>query len=115
MECAFVASRYDDSGQGDYINCPLTREEYQSFYKALMEAEKVPLRPFEHPRFFEGCLPIEVMAERGPQTLTFGPMKPVGLTDPKTGQRPFAVLQLRPENRSGTLFNLVGFQTRLKW
>ena len=111
---AFVASRWDESGGGDYLNCPMTAEEYDAFYDALMAAEKTPLREFEDARFFEGCLPIEVMAERGRQTLTFGPMKPVGLVDPNTGRRPFAVVQLRRENAEGTLYNLVGFQTRLK-
>jgi methylenetetrahydrofolate--tRNA-(uracil-5-)-methyltransferase len=112
-EKAFIQSRYGPVGEGDYINCPMTKEEYQRFYTALMEADKTPLRDFEKPRFFEGCLPIEVMAERGIQTLTFGPMKPVGLTDPHTGKQPYAVLQLRRENQAGTLYNMVGFQTRL--
>jgi methylenetetrahydrofolate--tRNA-(uracil-5-)-methyltransferase len=110
----FEASRYDDSGVGDYLNCPFTEAEYDRFFEALMAAEKTPARDFEQPRYFEGCLPIEVMAERGRQTLTFGPMKPVGLVDPRTGQRPFAVVQLRRENAAGTHYNLVGFQTRLR-
>jgi len=109
----FRASRY---GAGDdYLNCPFTEEEYAAFYQALMAAEHVPLRPFEEPRYFEGCLPVEVMAARGYLTLAYGPMKPVGLTDPRTGKQPFAVAQLRQENREGTLYNLVGFQTKLKY
>jgi methylenetetrahydrofolate--tRNA-(uracil-5-)-methyltransferase len=109
----FRASRY---GAGDdYLNCPFTEEEYAAFYQALMSAEQVPLRPFEDPRYFEGCLPLEVMAARGYLTPVFGPMKPVGLTDPRTGRQPFAVAQLRAENREGTLYNLVGFQTKLKY
>jgi len=115
MTRVFQASRYEDEEEGDYLNCPLTREEYDLFYGALLKGEKVEPRDFEKPRYFEGCLPIEVMAERGPKTLTFGPMKPVGLTDPRTGRRPFAVVQLRRENAAGTMYNLVGFQTRLKW
>ena len=113
FEKAFVQSRYGPVGEGDYVNCPMTEEEYQRLYTALMEAEKTGLRDFEKPKFFEGCLPIEVMAERGIQTLTFGPMKPVGLTDPHSGKQPYAVLQLRRENQAGTLYNMVGFQTRL--
>ena len=97
------------------MNCPLSKEEYQRFVRALLSAEKVPLRDFEEPRYFEGCLPIEVMAERGEETLRYGPMKPVGLVDPRTGREPYAVVQLRPENREGTLYNLVGFQTKLKY
>jgi len=114
MTRVFVGSRYEDPGRGDYLNCPMTEEEYQRFYQALLEGEKVPGRDFEQPRFFEGCLPIEVMAERGPQTLVFGPLKPVGLVDPRTGRRPYAVVQLRKENTAGTLYNMVGFQTKLK-
>ena len=114
MSTAFQASRYDEDGPGDYINCPMNEEEYLAFHQALLEADKAPLRDFEDPKFFEGCLPIEVMAERGVKTLAYGPMKPVGLTDPRTGRRPYAVLQLRMENAAGTLMNLVGFQTRLK-
>lgn len=114
MDVAFVASRYGEPGEGDYINCPMSEDEYTAFYQALVEGEMTPCREFEKPRFFEGCLPIEVMASRGFQTLTFGPMKPVGLTDPRTGKRPYAVLQLRKENTAGTLYNLVGFQTRLR-
>jgi len=109
----FRASRY---GAGDdYLNCPFTEEEYAAFYQALTDAEQVPLRPFEEPRYFEGCLPIEVMAARGYLTLVYGPLKPVGLADPKTGRQPFAVAQLRHENKEGTLYNLVGFQTKLKY
>jgi methylenetetrahydrofolate--tRNA-(uracil-5-)-methyltransferase len=114
MTVVFRASRYDETGTGDYLNCPMTEEEYHAFYQALLAEEKVPARDFEDPRYFEGCLPIEVMAERGPRTLTFGPMKPVGLTDPRTGRRPYAVVQLRQENAQATIYNLVGFQTRLK-
>jgi methylenetetrahydrofolate--tRNA-(uracil-5-)-methyltransferase len=111
---AFRASRYD-SGAGDYLNCPLNRDEYETFYGALMEAKEVSLRNFEDPRYFEGCLPIEVMARRGFRTLLFGPMKPVGLVDPRTGREPYAVVQLRQENRASSLYNMVGFQTKLTW
>ncbi len=111
---AFWASRYD-KGDADYLNCPMTREEYEDFYRALVAAEVHQVKDFERNMVFEGCMPIEVMAARGPQTLTFGPLKPVGLADPRTGRRPWAVVQLRKENREGTLFNLVGFQTNLKW
>ncbi|QJA05563.1 methylenetetrahydrofolate--tRNA-(uracil(54)-C(5))-methyltransferase (FADH(2)-oxidizing) TrmFO [Thermosulfurimonas marina] len=113
-EKVFRADRYGE-GEGAYVNCPLTKEEYERFVEALLSAEKVPLHPFEEPRYFEGCLPIEVMAERGRDTLRYGPMKPVGLVDPRTGREPYAVVQLRPENREGTLYNLVGFQTKLKY
>jgi methylenetetrahydrofolate--tRNA-(uracil-5-)-methyltransferase len=113
MHTVFRASRY---GAGeDYLNCPFTEAEYTAFYQTLMAAEHVPLRPFEEPRYFEGCLPIEIMAARGFQTLLFGPLKPVGLIDPRTGRQPFAVTQLRAENREGSLYNLVGFQTKLKY
>ncbi len=113
MNIAFFASRY---GKGeDYINCPLNEEEYNRFYEALLKAERVPLHAFEEPRYFEGCLPIEVMAERGKDTLRFGPMKPVGIIDPRTGKQPYAVVQLRRDNKEGTLYNMVGFQTKLKW
>lgn len=111
---AFWASRYD-KGEADYLNCPMEREEYERFYAELVKAETAEVKGFEQGRVFEGCMPIEVMAGRGPQTLTFGPLKPVGLVDKRTGQRPYAVVQLRKENRDGTLFNLVGFQTHLKW
>lgn len=110
----FPASRYNKGGD-DYLNCPMTEDEYSAFYAALLAAEKVPTREFEKTPYFEGCMPIEVQAERGRQTLLFGPMKPVGLVDPRTGQRPFAVVQLRPEDVHGQAYNLVGFQTKLKW
>jgi len=113
MSKIFRASRW---GPGeDYLNCPLTEEEYAAFYQALITAEQVPLKDFEEPRYFEGCLPLEVMAARGYLTLVHGPLKPVGLIDPRTGRQPFAVVQLRPENREGTLYNLVGFQTKLTY
>jgi methylenetetrahydrofolate--tRNA-(uracil-5-)-methyltransferase len=102
-------------GDEAYVNCPFTSDEYQAFVAALVSAEKVAPRAFEEARYFEGCLPCEVMAERGPQTLAFGPMKPVGLTDPRTGRRPHAVVQLRPEDAAATAYNLVGFQTRMKY
>jgi methylenetetrahydrofolate--tRNA-(uracil-5-)-methyltransferase len=104
-----------DDGEGDYLNCPFAREEYQRFYDALMAAEKAPLHDFDDPRFFEGCLPIEVMAGRGVDTLRFGPMKPVGLTDPRTGREAYAIVQLRQDNLAGDHFSLVGFQTQMKW
>ena len=110
----FIADRYKE-GEGDYVNCPLTKEEYERFVKELLKAEKVPLHPFEDPKYFEGCLPIEVMAERGIDTLRYGPMKPVGLIDPRTSKEPYAVVQLRPENKEKTLYNIVGFQTKLKY
>ena len=106
-------SRYDKGGD-DYVNCPLGRDEYERFVDALVSAEKVAPRDFEDARYFEGCLPAEIMAERGPLTLAYGPLKPVGLRDPATGTRPFAVLQLRPEDAGGNAFNLVGMQTRMK-
>lgn len=109
----FEASRYGKGGD-DYLNCPMNEEEYYRFVEALNEAEKVPLRDFERRHLFEGCLPIEEMATRGRNTLAFGPLRPVGLIDPKTKKQPFAVVQLRQENEFATLFNLVGFQTRLK-
>jgi len=118
MPPAWRQSRYDrDTGSGDYINCPLNREEYYAFVKALLSAETIELRRFEKEdeRFFEGCLPVEVLAARGPEALAFGPMRPVGLRDPHTGKRPFAVVQLRQDNLAGTLYNMVGFQTNLKW
>lgn len=110
----FAASRYDKGGD-DYLNCPLTREEYRLFWEEIRTAELAPIHPFEEARYFEGCLPIEVLAARGEDALRFGPMKPVGLIDPKTGRQPYAVVQLRLENREGTMYNMVGFQTRLKW
>jgi len=111
---AFWASRYD-KGDPDYLNCPMDKEEYDRFYQALTEAQLHEVRDFEKGMVFEGCMPVEVMAARGPQTLTFGPLKPVGLKDPRSGKRPWAVVQLRKEDMAGTLFNLVGFQTNLKW
>jgi len=111
----FSASRYDDTDGGDYLNCPLEKEEYDLFWNALVAAEEVPLRDFEEAKFFEGCLPVEVIAKRGMETLVFGPMKPVGLRDPRTGTQPYAVVQLRRENREATLYNMVGFQTKLTW
>ncbi len=114
FDVVFRASRYAE-GEGDYLNCPMDENRYRVFVQCLREAEKVPLKPFEEPVYFEGCLPIEVMAERGPETLRFGPMKPVGLRDPRTQVQPFAVVQLRQENAAGTLYNMVGFQTKLKW
>jgi methylenetetrahydrofolate--tRNA-(uracil-5-)-methyltransferase len=113
MAKIFRASRYEAGD--DYLNCPMNPEEYDRFYQALISAKQMPLRDFEEPRYFEGCLPIEVMASRGYQTLRFGPMKPVGLTDPRTDKQPYAVVQLRAENREGTLYNLVGFQTKLTY
>jgi methylenetetrahydrofolate--tRNA-(uracil-5-)-methyltransferase len=113
MRVAYRASRYEE-GEGDYLNLPLDESAYRAFVDELLRGEKVPLHAFESALYFEGCLPIEVMAERGPLTLAFGPMKPVGLPDPRTGREPFAVVQLRQENKTGTLFNLVGFQTKLR-
>src|SRR4051794_23392396 len=104
-----------DDGEGDYLNCPFTKEEYERFYAGLMAAEKAGLHEFDQPKFFEGCLPIEVMAARGVDTLRFGPMKPVGLPDPRTGREPYAVVQLRQDNVAGDHFSLVGFQTQMKW
>lgn len=116
MSRAFTQSRYDKGGADDYINCPMNKEEYEAFYKELINAESVILHEFEKNReIYEGCMPIEIMAKRGENTIRFGPMKPVGLVDPSTGHRPWAVLQLRKENRAGTLYNLVGFQTNLKF
>ena len=117
MEYAFTASRYDRGGDDDYINCPMNKEEYENFYSELVSAERAPLHDFDvnNPKVYEGCMPVEVMAQRGEGTLRFGPMKPVGLVNPKTGHRPWAVLQLRKENSAGTMYNLVGFQTNLKF
>lgn len=116
MDVAFRASRYD-RGDDDYINCPMNAEEYGRFVEALRTAEKAELRDFERedPQFFEGCLPIEQLAARGDDTLAYGPMRPVGLRDPRTGKRPHAVVQLRRDNLAGSLYNLVGFQTNIKW
>jgi len=117
MNSAFRASRYDreESGEGDYINCPLNKEEYETFHQALITAESAPLHEFDKLTVYEGCMPIEVLAKRGSDSIRFGPMKPVGLRDPHTGHRPWAVVQLRAENAAGTLYNLVGFQTNLKF
>lgn len=117
MSKAFYQSRYDKGGGDDYLNCPLSREEYDIFYQALVDAQRAPIHNFDvrDPKVYEGCMPIEVMARRGYDTLRFGPMKPVGLTDPNTGHRPWAVVQLRKENAGGTMLNLVGFQTNLKF
>lgn len=125
MQIAFRASRYGrgsggpspDGDEGDYLNCPMSREEYDRFVGELLGAETIPLRGFEQEdaRFFEACLPVEEIARRGPMALAFGPLKPVGLRDPRTGRRPFAVVQLRQDNLAATLYNLVGFQTNLKW
>ncbi|WP_051690253.1 FADH(2)-oxidizing methylenetetrahydrofolate--tRNA-(uracil(54)-C(5))-methyltransferase TrmFO [Exiguobacterium alkaliphilum] len=110
----YLKSRYD-KGEAAYLNCPMTEEEFDVFYDELVKAEVVPLKEFEKEIYFEGCMPFEVLAQRGKKTLLFGPMKPVGLEDPKTNKRPHAVVQLRQDNSAGTLFNLVGFQTHLKW
>jgi methylenetetrahydrofolate--tRNA-(uracil-5-)-methyltransferase len=122
MSVAFRQSRYDrDSalgdGEGDYINCPLNQEEYEAFVEALLAAPRIELKGAdkELERYFEGCMPIEVLASRGKDALAFGPMRPVGLTDPRTGKRPYAVVQLRQDNVAGTLYNMVGFQTNIKW
>ena len=111
----FWGSRYGKGGEKDYLNCPMTEDEYKKFVRELIKAEKVPYHDFEKRKHFEGCLPIEEMAERGIEVLSHGPMKPVGLTDPETGKRPYAVVQLRRENKEGTAFNLVGFQTKLTY
>ena len=114
MESAWFASRYD-RGTPDYINCPMTEEEYQAFWEALSTAEQAPVHGFEDKGVFEGCMPVEVMARRGRDTLRYGPLKPVGLRDPCTGALPYAVVQLRKDNAQGTIYNMVGFQTHLKW
>lgn len=114
MDKVFLASRYD-KGEAAYLNCPMNEEEFEAFSEALLTAESVPLKEFEKEIFFEGCMPIEVMIKRGKQTVLFGPMKPVGLVDPRTGKQPFAAVQLRQDNAAGTLYNIVGFQTHLKW
>ena len=114
MNNAYKASRYD-KGEACYINCPMNKEEYEAFYNELINAECAQLKEFENTKVFEGCMPVEVMASRGEQTLLFGPLKPVGLTNPKTGKEPFAVVQLRQDNSEATLYNLVGFQTHLKF
>jgi methylenetetrahydrofolate--tRNA-(uracil-5-)-methyltransferase len=118
LSIAFRASRYEQGeGEGDYLNCPMTQAEYDRFVEELTLAETIALRSFEQedPRFFEACLPVEVLARRGPKSLAFGPLRPVGLTDPRTGRRPYAVVQLRQDNQAASLYNLVGFQTNLKW
>ena len=115
MGTVFAASRYGKGDGDDYLNCPLSAEEYEAFVDALLAAEKVPARDFEKVVHFEGCMPVEEMAARGRETLRFGPMKPVGLVDPRTGLEPHAVVQLRKENLEGTMYNLVGFQTKLTW
>lgn len=116
MGSAFYQSRYGKGDGDDYINCPLNKEEYEAFHSALISAERAPLKDFEgDPKVYEGCMPIEILASRGTDAIRFGPMKPVGLTDPNTGHRPWAVLQLRKENCEGSMYNLVGFQTNLKF
>lgn len=115
---AFIASRYDkdESGDGDYINCPMNKQEYEAFHNALVNAETAPIHEFDkQPKVYEGCMPIEILARRGEDSIRFGPLKPVGLRDPKTAHRPWAVVQLRKENCLGTLYNIVGFQTNLKF
>ena len=114
MDSAYFASRYD-KGTPDYINCPMNEEEYKAFWSALIEAEEAEVHGFEDKQVFEGCMPVEVMARRGQDTLRYGPLKPKGLPDPKTGRDPYAVVQLRKDNADGTIYNLVGFQTHLKW
>lgn len=114
MDKAFFASRYD-KGDADYINCPMDREQYTAFVRELAHAEEAPVRGFEDKAVFEGCMPVEVMARRGEDTLRFGPMKPRGITDPKTGKEPYAVVQLRADDREGSMYNIVGFQTHLKF
>ncbi len=117
MDKAFFASRYGKGDGDDYINCPMNKEEYEIFHSELVSAQRAPVHDFDvmNPKVYEGCMPIEVMAQRGLDTIRFGPMKPVGLTNPRTGHRPWAVLQLRKENSSGNMYNLVGFQTNLKF
>ncbi len=116
-QIVFKASRYGkgESPEGDYLNCPMNKEEYEVFLTALLEAERVPLKDFENEKDFEGCMPIETMARRGKDAIRFGPMKPVGLVDPKTGHEPYAVVQLRQDNQAASQYNIVGFQTRLTW
>ena len=114
MDSAYFASRYD-KGTPDYINCPMSEEEYKAFWTALIAAEEADVHGFEDKQVFEGCMPVEVMARRGEDTLRYGPLKPKGLPDPKTGRDPYAVVQLRKDNADGTIYNLVGFQTHLKW
>lgn len=116
MDFAFTQSRYDRGGEDDYINCPMNKEQYEAFYEAIISAESAELHSFDKKKdVYEGCMPIEVLASRGKDTMRYGPLKPVGLVDPRTGHRPWANLQLRKENRQGTMYNLVGFQTNLKF
>lgn len=115
MSVAFWGSRYGEPGEGDYLNCPMNEEEYRAFHQGLLDGEKVAARDFEQEKHFEGCMPVEALAARGERTLAFGPLKPVGFIDPRTGRRPFAILQLRPENGNKTMFNLVGCQTKLTY
>lgn len=117
MNFAFWGNRYDKGEtDGDYLNCPMNKEEYETFYDALIHAETIELKEFEkNGKVFESCMPVEVMARRGADSLRYGPLKPVGLNDPRTGKRAYAVLQLRKENREGTMLNMVGFQTNLKF
>lgn len=116
MDCAFTQSRYDRGGADDYINCPMNKEEYEAFYDAIISAESADIHSFDKRKdVYEGCMPIEVLASRGKDTMRYGPLKPVGLKDPRTGHRPWANLQLRKENKDGTMYNLVGFQTNLKF
>ncbi len=116
MEYAFTQSRYDRGGEDDYINCPMDKEQYEAFYEAIINAESAPVHSFDKKKdVYEGCMPIEVLASRGKDTMRYGPLKPVGLINPKTGHRPWANLQLRKENAQGTMYNLVGFQTNLKF
>ena len=115
MENAFISDRYGDEGVGDYINCPIDKEDYDKFYDELITAKTAEKHDFEKTQVFEGCMPVEIMAMRGRDTLRFGPLKPVGLTDPKTGRWPYACMQLRKENEQGTVYNIVGFQTNLLW
>jgi methylenetetrahydrofolate--tRNA-(uracil-5-)-methyltransferase len=114
MDKVYLASRYD-KGEAAYLNCPMDEQQFAAFYEALISAETAPLKEFEKEIYFEGCMPIEVMAKRGRQTMLFGPLKPVGLLNPHTGKMPHAVVQLRQDNATGTLYNMVGFQTHLKW
>ncbi len=115
MENAFITDRYGEEGVGDYVNCPIDKEGYEEFYNALISAKTADKHEFEKTQVFEGCMPVEIMAKRGVDTLRFGPLKPVGLTDPKTGRWPYACMQLRKENNDATMYNLVGFQTNLLW
>lgn len=114
MDKVYLKSRYD-KGEAAYLNCPMTRDEFYAFKEALITAEVAPLKDFEEEKFFDGCMPVEVMAARGDKTLLFGPLKPVGLEDPKTGRKPYAVIQLRQDDAAASLYNIVGFQTHLKW